>query len=138
MGVNCKSRNDHCHHPNSHGFHFFYGLPFTLFNDCKPGFGSDVLADLQGLLWNISLLLALAVATLIAAKITGLLRISSGILVLLVVVYILCFLAWYVPFAFLRTWNCILMRNQEVVEQPVNLDTLTDKLMTEAEQFVER
>ncbi|KAI5628609.1 arylsulfatase D, partial [Silurus asotus] len=138
LGVSCKSRNDHCHHPNSHGFDFFYGLPFTLFEDCKPGNGSFVLNDLQELLWNISMLIAVALLTLITAKITGLLEFSSRTLVCLVVVYALGFLTWYIPFAFLRTWNCIIMRNQDVVEQPVNLDTLSEKMMTEAEQFVER
>lgn len=138
LGVSCKSRNDHCHHPNSHGFDYFYGLPFTLFNDCKPGNSTDVLGDLQEQLWHIFMLLALAMLTLITAKITGLLEISFRLLVFLVIVYILGFLTWYIPFAFLQTWNCIIMRNQDVVEQPVNLDTLTEKLMKEAEQFVER
>lgn len=138
LGVNCKSRNDHCHHPNSHGFDYFYGLPFTLFNDCKPGNRTDVLGDLQELLWHIFMPLALALLTLIMAKIIRLLEIRSTLLMFLVIVYILCFLTWYIPFAFLQTWNCIIMRNQDVVEQPMNLDTLTQKLMKEAEQFVER
>lgn len=138
MGVSCKSRNDHCHHPNSHGFDYFYGLPFTLFNDCKPGNGTDVLGDLQELLGHIFMLLALAVLTLIMAKISGLLEIGSRMLMFIVVVCVLGFLTWYIPFAFLRTWNCIIMRNQDVVEQPLNLDTLSEKLMNEAEQFVER
>lgn len=138
LGVSCKSRNDHCHHPNSHGFDYFYGLPFTLFNDCKPGNGSDVLGDLQELLGHIFMLLALAVLTLIMAKISGLLEIGSRMLMFIVVVCVLGFLTWYIPFAFLRTWNCIIMRNQDVVEQPLNLDTLSEKLMNEAEQFVER
>lgn len=138
LGVSCKSRNDHCHHPNNHGFDYFYGLPFTLFNDCKPGTSPEMLVDVTDMLQHIFMLLALAVLTLITAKITGLLEISSRMLVVLVIVYILGFLTWYVPFAFLRTWNCIIMRNQDVVEQPVNLDTLTGKIMKEAEQFVER
>uniref|UniRef100_A0A8C6S6C8 Arylsulfatase D n=1 Tax=Neogobius melanostomus TaxID=47308 RepID=A0A8C6S6C8_9GOBI len=57
-------RGDHCHHPNHHGFSFFYGLPFTLFNDCVPGHGSDILNDLQTTLRSITLLLGLGLATL--------------------------------------------------------------------------
>ncbi|CAB1414605.1 unnamed protein product [Pleuronectes platessa] len=41
LGVNCEHRGDHCHHPNQHGFSYFYGLPFTLFNDCMPGEGTN-------------------------------------------------------------------------------------------------
>ncbi|XP_062862059.1 arylsulfatase D isoform X2 [Trichomycterus rosablanca] len=138
LGVSCSSRNDHCHHPNNHGFNYFYGLPFTKFNDCQPGEATDILADLQDALWNIFMLLALALLTLILAKMTGVLEMRSKMLAFLVVLYVLAFLTWYIPFAFLRTWNCIIMRNQKVVEQPLNLDTLTEKLMYEAEQFVER
>ncbi|XP_053353277.1 arylsulfatase D [Clarias gariepinus] len=138
LGMSCTRRNDHCHHPNSHGFDYYYGIPFTLVNDCKPGAGADILLDVQRKLWHVFTLLALAVLTLITARITGLLDIGSRVLVFLVVVYVLGFLTWYIPFGFLRTWNCIVMRNQDVVEQPVNLDTLSDRLMKEAEQFVER
>uniref|UniRef100_A0A3Q0RUE5 Arylsulfatase D n=1 Tax=Amphilophus citrinellus TaxID=61819 RepID=A0A3Q0RUE5_AMPCI len=95
LGVNCKHRGDHCHHPNQHGFSYFYGLPFTLFNDCLPGEGSDVL-------W------------------------------LLVLLFLLCILAtavWYVPFNFLSTWNCIIMRNQEVIEQPMTLETVFNSFL---------
>lgn len=138
LGVSCKSRNDHCHHPNNHGFDYFYGLPFTLFNECKPGQGTDVLGDVQQMLWHIFMLLALAVLTIITAKIIGLLEIRSRTLVFIVLVYIFGFSTWYIPFAFIRTWNCIIMRNQDVVEQPMNLDTLSEKIIVEAEQFVER
>ncbi|KAF5892080.1 arylsulfatase D-like [Clarias magur] len=138
LGMSCTRRNDHCHHPNSHGFDYYYGMPFTLVDDCRPGGGPDVMLDVQQKLWQVFTLLALAVLTLITARIAGLLDVSSWVLVFLVVVYVLGFLTWYIPFGFLRTWNCIVMRNQDVVEQPVNLDTLTERLMREAEQFVER
>ncbi|KAK0156155.1 Steryl-sulfatase [Merluccius polli] len=65
LGVNCASRGDHCHHPNHHGFHYFYGLPFTLFNNCVPGEGNDVLADVELALQHLSLLLGLSLLTLV-------------------------------------------------------------------------
>lgn len=65
LGVNCEHRGDHCHHPNQHGFSYFYGLPFTLFNDCVPGQGSDVLADLQQALRNLTMLLGVGLFTLV-------------------------------------------------------------------------
>ncbi|KAG7283054.1 hypothetical protein CRUP_012947 [Coryphaenoides rupestris] len=64
LGVNCASRGDRCHHPNHHGFHYYYGLPFTMFNNCVPGEGSDVLADVERALRHLSLLLGLALLTL--------------------------------------------------------------------------
>lgn len=66
--MNCELRGDHCHHPNTHGFSYFYGLPFTLFNDCRPGEGKDVLADLQNTLWQLTLLGALALLSLVGSN----------------------------------------------------------------------
>lgn len=65
LGVNCERRGDHCHHPNQHGFSYFYGLPFTLFNDCVPGEGGDVLADLQKTLRNLTIFLGIGLLTLV-------------------------------------------------------------------------
>lgn len=65
LGVNCEHRGDHCHHPNQHGFSYFFGLPFTLFNDCVPEGPSDVLVDLQHTLRNMSVMLAVGLATLV-------------------------------------------------------------------------
>ncbi|KAG9270972.1 arylsulfatase D isoform X2 [Astyanax mexicanus] len=138
LGVNCNSRNDHCHHPNHHGFHYFYGLPFTFFNDCKPGEGKDVLVDLQVALWQISVLVGLGLLTLVPVRVSGLLRVGTGLLVLLAVLCTLGFTVWFVPFELLQRWNCIIMRNQQVVEQPMEAEELPEKLMKEAEQFVER
>ncbi|KAG9349353.1 hypothetical protein JZ751_027796 [Albula glossodonta] len=138
LGVNCESRNDHCHHPNQHGFDYFYGLPFTNFNDCKLGEGKDVLVDLQRALWDFSVLAGLAIATLFGLRVCGLLEVSLKAIALLAVIGLLGLVVWFVPFELLQTWNCILMRNHEVIEQPMNLDTLTQRLMGEAERFVER
>ncbi|KAJ8255505.1 hypothetical protein COCON_G00193690 [Conger conger] len=138
LGVSCENRQDHCHHPNQHGFDYFYGLPFTNINDCKPGAGKDILVDLQRALRDLTVLAGLAVATLAAVRFCGLLEISLKVVVLLVALVFLGAAVWYAPFADMRRWNCIIMRNQEVVQQPMDLGTLTQRLMGEAERFVER
>ncbi len=138
LGVNCESRTDHCHHPNNHGFDFFYGLPFTLFSDCKPGAGKGVLLDVQEMLWQTSALLTLAFLSLLAVRAAGLLRVRRTLLVCLAALSLLSFTVWFVPFELLRTWNCIIMRNGEVLEQPMKLETLNARLMSEAQRFVER
>ncbi|XP_056610598.1 arylsulfatase D [Triplophysa dalaica] len=138
LGVNCESRHDHCHHPNNHGFTFFYGLPFTNFNDCKAGEDTDILSDVQTQLRQMCVLLTLACVTLCALRCVGLMEVSVRLLLSLTVLSLLVFLLWYVPFQHLRIWNCIVMRDGEVVEQPLNLRTLNQRLMSEAERFVER
>lgn len=68
----------------------------------------------------------------------GLLDISLRLLVVLFLISILATLLWWTPFKFIPTWNCILMRNQEVVEQPMVVETLPRRLLTEAQQFIKR
>lgn len=136
LGVNCEQRGDHCHHPNQHGFSFFYGLPFTLFNDCVPGDGSDVLVDFQQKLQNLTLLLAVGLATLVCIRACGLVDISVWLLTTLVLLSVSAAAVWYVPFKLLATWNCILMRDQDVVEQPLRVETLSQRLLQEAQHFI--
>lgn len=136
LGVNCDQRGDHCHHPNHHGFSFFYGLPFTLFNDCVPGEGSDILADLHKTLQKMTILLAIGLATLVCVRVCGLLDISFRLLLPLLLLFILAAVVWVVPFKLVSRWNCVLMRNQEVVEQPLRVDTLPHRLLQEAQSFI--
>ncbi|XP_024142000.1 arylsulfatase D [Oryzias melastigma] len=138
LGVNCESRGDHCHHPNQHGFSYFYGLPFTLFNDCVPGEGKDVLVDLQQTLQHLTLLFAVGLLTMVFVRVSGLLEVSLWFLVLLFFLGLVAAAVWYVPFALLQTWNCILMRNQEVIEQPMTVETLPQRLLGEAQDFIKR
>uniref|UniRef100_A0A3P9ISX5 Arylsulfatase H n=1 Tax=Oryzias latipes TaxID=8090 RepID=A0A3P9ISX5_ORYLA len=138
LGVNCESRGDHCHHPNQHGFSYFYGLPFTLFNDCVPGEGRDVLVDLQQTLQHFTLLFGVGLLTMVFVRVSGLLEVSLWFLVLLFILGLVAAAVWYVPFALLQTWNCIIMRNQEVIEQPMTVETLPQRLLGEAQNFITR
>uniref|UniRef100_A0A8C6TPX8 Steroid sulfatase (microsomal), isozyme S n=1 Tax=Neogobius melanostomus TaxID=47308 RepID=A0A8C6TPX8_9GOBI len=40
LGLNCETSTDHCHHPNKHGFKYFWGFPLTNLRDCHPGRGT--------------------------------------------------------------------------------------------------
>ncbi|XP_072300340.1 arylsulfatase H [Eucyclogobius newberryi] len=139
QGVNCEHRTDHCHHPNLHGFSSFYGLPFTLFNDCVPGQGSDILVDMQRTLRSLTLLLGLGLATLVCVHLCGLLDLLSPSLLLSLLLLFLCVSSvWMLPFGLLPRWNCVLMRDREVVEQPLRVDTLPQRLLNEAQIFIHR
>lgn len=39
---------------------------------------------------------------------------------------------------FVPTWNCIIMRDQEVVEQPMVMETVPQRLLAEAQGFIQR
>lgn len=97
-----------------------------------------MLADLQVVLCNVSMWLGLAIFTLEGVWLLGLLEVNQKLVVLLMLICFLLLAVWYVPFKHLQTWNCIIMRNELVVEQPIILDTLTHRIVNEAEQFLER
>ncbi|XP_037542070.1 arylsulfatase D [Nematolebias whitei] len=138
LGLNCERRGDHCHHPNQHGFSYFYGLPFTLLSDCKPGTDSEMLVDLQRSLQNLTLLLGLGLFTMVFVHVVGLLEVSLWLLVLLFFLSIVASAMWVVPFKFVNIWNCIIMRDQNVIEQPMTLETLPERLLGEAQDFIKR
>ncbi|XP_033473647.1 arylsulfatase D isoform X2 [Epinephelus lanceolatus] len=138
LGVNCEHRGDHCHHPNQHGFSYYYGLPFTLFNNCVPGEGNDILADFERTLRYLTMMLGVGLFTLVCVRVCGLLEVSLRLLVALFFLSFLAVALWYAPFMLLQTWNCIIMRNQEVIEQPMTVETLPERLLGEAQNFIKR
>ncbi|XP_037136718.1 arylsulfatase D [Syngnathus acus] len=138
LGLSCEQRGDHCHHPNQHSFSFFYGLPLTLLNDCAPGMGTDILNHLQHTFQKISVLLVVGLFTLMCVRACGLIDINLWLSVALLLVSFLLIAMWYAVFGLLPRWNCIIMRDQEVVEQPMTLETLPHRLLTEAQNFIER
>ncbi|XP_017741173.1 PREDICTED: arylsulfatase D isoform X2 [Rhinopithecus bieti] len=138
QGVNCASRGDHCHHPLNHGFDYFYGMPFTLTNDCDPGRPPEVDAALRARLWGYTQFLALGILTLAAGKTCGFISVSGRAVTGMACVVFLFFISWYSSFGFVRRWNCILMRNHDVTEQPMILEKTASLLLKEAVSYIER
>lgn len=68
----------------------------------------------------------------------GLLDFSLWLLAAVFFLGIVTTTVWYVPFKLMPTWNCIIMRNQEVVEQPMTVETLPRRLLAEAQDFIKR
>ncbi|XP_006877304.1 PREDICTED: arylsulfatase D [Chrysochloris asiatica] len=138
QGVNCVSRGDHCHHPLNHGFDYFYGMPFTLIDDCHPDRPPEVDAVFRRKLWLYTQVMVLGVLTLAGCKALDLLPIPWKAVLGLAGLVALFFLSWYASFGFVRRWNCVLMRNDEVVEQPMALETVTFRMLREAVAYIER
>uniref|UniRef100_A0A8C3W231 Arylsulfatase D n=1 Tax=Catagonus wagneri TaxID=51154 RepID=A0A8C3W231_9CETA len=138
QGVNCESRTDHCHHPLNHGFDEFYGMPFTLVNDCHPGRPPEVGAALRGRLWLYTQVMALGTVTVAAGKALGLISVPWKLAWGAASLVLLFFISWYASFGFVRRWNCILMRNRDVVEQPMALGSAASLLRRETLSYIER
>ncbi|NXS59389.1 ARSD Arylsulfatase, partial [Brachypteracias leptosomus] len=138
QGVNCESLNDHCHHPLNHGFGYFYGMPFTLLNNCQENKPPELDVALQDKLWLYSQIIILAVLTLTAGKLTGLISICWKITACFTLMGGLFFISWYSSYGFVQYWNCILMRNRDVTEQPMRLERTASLMLKEVVSFIKR
>ncbi|XP_071603606.1 arylsulfatase D-like isoform X1 [Heliangelus exortis] len=138
QGVNCESFNDHCHHPLNHGFDYFYGMPLTLRQSCQENKPSELDGPLQAQLWLCGQIITLAGLTLTAGKLTGLISIHWKIIACFALVGGLFFTSWYSSCGFVRYWNCILMRNHEVTEQPMRSERTASLMLKEALSFIKR
>nr|XP_020747957.1 steryl-sulfatase [Odocoileus virginianus texanus] len=136
LGISCHDRGDFCHHPTSHGFDYFHGLPLTNLRDCKPRGGTVFAPGIRLLVFVPLRLITVALLTLAALKWLGLIRtprwVFIGLLLLatLLIGLLLGFLNYFRPL------NCFLMRNREVTQQPLSYDNLTQRLTVDATRFL--
>ncbi|XP_040279680.1 arylsulfatase H-like isoform X1 [Bufo bufo] len=137
LGVNCKSRDDFCHHPLNHGFDYFYGSLFSLINDCEASRQSEMAIEQRNVWLNAQIFL-ITMLTLIAVKKWKLINIPWKMIVICAMSGTLYFTYWYIAFAFLPYWNCILMKNFEIVEQPMEMETKAGQIVKEAKAFINR
>ncbi|XP_060148947.1 steryl-sulfatase isoform X2 [Globicephala melas] len=138
LGTSCHNRTDLCHHPLSHGFDYFHGLPVTNLRDCKPGEGSVFTRALRLLVFLPLQVIAITLLTLAVLRCLGLIQVPPCIffclffLAALVLGGLLCFLHYFRPL------NCFLMRNRDITQQPMSYDNLTQRLTADAAQFIQR
>lgn len=138
LGTSCHNRTDLCHHPLSHGFDYFHGLPVTNLRDCKPGEGSVFTRALRLLVFLPLQVIAITLLTLAVLRWLGLVQVPPCIffclffLAALVLGGLLCFLHYFRPL------NCFLMRNRDITQQPMSYDNLTQRLTADAAQFIQR
>ncbi|XP_053313345.1 arylsulfatase D-like [Spea bombifrons] len=138
QGVNCETRSDHCHHPLSHGFSYFYGMPFTLIMECQSQASTPAYIQSSSQLSFSYYMIAIATATLIAVKFSYLRNIIIRVMACYAIVGLLFLFAYYINYGFINYWNCILMRNHEIIEQPMNVQRTSFQMLKEAHQFIER
>lgn len=133
LGMNCKEYGDHCHYPLKHGFDYYYGIPLTNLKDFGVD-GDSVVTTYFPPIYKIIMSIIVVGLTL------------SGILVKAghFKQFFICFLLLvFVPYlakvfiSNIRVLNGVLMRNGDVVEQPVILPGLTQRLTKEATNFID-
>ncbi|XP_059912268.1 steryl-sulfatase [Gadus macrocephalus] len=135
LGLNCERAGDHCHHPANHGFDLFYGTPMTHLRDCIAGHGS-VFAQVWPYVRYVvaaSFWTAVLCFACLPAPFGGW-RVGLGLLLIGAAAAGL-----YLVFDHLiGALNCVLMRDQQVVEKPYVSEDLTARMTWEAVDFMER
>uniref|UniRef100_A0A3Q0QT27 Steroid sulfatase n=1 Tax=Amphilophus citrinellus TaxID=61819 RepID=A0A3Q0QT27_AMPCI len=134
LGLNCKSSDDHCHHPSVHGFNYFFGIPLTNLRDCQPGHGT-VFHFHKYLPYRTA---GIVLLTALVLHYSGVITIRRGLVLsllflLLVVTGLLVAFTMIIPY-----FNCVLLRDHDIVEQPFKSENLTQRMIHEAVDFIER
>ncbi|XP_056883898.1 steryl-sulfatase isoform X1 [Takifugu flavidus] len=134
LGLNCESRDDHCHHPNAHGFNYFFGIPLTNLRDCQPGHGT-VFQIHKYLPYRT---LGTVLASTVLLYFSGLIRISRKrvFCLLAAAVLVVSFIVGFIMI--IPLFNCVLMKDHSIVEQPFVSENLTQRMTREAVDFIER
>ncbi|XP_061485403.1 arylsulfatase D-like isoform X2 [Rhineura floridana] len=138
QGMNCESRNDHCHHPLNHGFDYFYGTPFTLVNECQPNKDPEMSVKLRATYWFYTQMGAVLVFTLVLGRTTGLFCVEWKVTAFVTSCGVLFFISWFANYGFLRYWNCIVLRDHIITEQPIKLENAASRIVKESISFIER
>lgn len=138
LGMHCDDKRDFCHHPLSHGFDYFHGLPLTNLRDCKAGAGSVFTSAIRLLVLVPLQVTAVSLVTLAALKCLGLLQVPRVVFLclLLLAAAVLGILLGFLHY--FRPLNCFLMTNHSVTQQPMSYDNLTQRLTADAARFIRR
>ena len=129
-----SSNSDFHFHPLKQGFHYFYGLPLSNLKKCEP---DEYLKDLgiPGLSpTNVLIAGAVIAITLYICHLTRLLSMSAFLFLLTLIALVT--LATYGLLIMMTGFNCFVMKNYEVIEQPTVLENLTMRLTDEAVNFI--
>jgi hypothetical protein len=135
LGWSESKYNDNIHHPLNHGFNYYYGHPLTNVRDWMDDGESMLMALDPTIYWR-----ALASIVAIMLPLYFLKKRNYVGLKILYTTFIIACLAWgYFFFSFnnLLLLNSVLYRNFDLVEQPIKLETLSDRYTRESIEFIE-
>ncbi|XP_049727530.1 arylsulfatase F [Elephas maximus indicus] len=138
QGLNCHFRSDYCHHPYHYGFDYYYGMPYTLYEPCWPDPSQDTELAIGSKLWQCVQLVALAVLTLAIGKLSGWISVPWPFILAMNLFLFLMAYSWFSSFTSGLYWDCILMRGQEITEQPMKAERAGSIMVQEAISFIER
>ncbi|XP_066269119.1 steryl-sulfatase-like isoform X2 [Branchiostoma lanceolatum] len=138
LGLNCAWAGDHCHHPSKFGFDYFYGLPLSNGPDCDPDaketVGQFVAREMYRRLRLVEISTSIFVIIL-ALKYFKYIQWKTVVL-LSVLIWTLAAFPLIIQIGGVRL-NCVMMRDDDVIEMPFNISTITPRMTLEAIRFLE-
>ncbi|KAM9320261.1 steryl-sulfatase [Gastrophryne carolinensis] len=138
LGMNRENSNDFYHHPLNHGFDYFYGTVMTHLRDCIPGNGSVFVAGAIEHFKQLLPVIGVFMITLILFIYTGHIKIPWTLffyISLCIFIVIAPLIFYFLHFCY---FNCFLMRNFQIIQQPIKYDNLTQRMTREAASFISR
>lgn len=126
--------------PTHHGFENYYGMPITNVQSCAPGktiYKQPTLA--QYLFENLIMLWSSIFGGALILRLAGFVG-NRGFASLLVLEGIIFALAWYITstYTLMSPKNCLMYRNEDIIQQPVKLANLTQRLTADALGYIKR
>ncbi|XP_070532086.1 steryl-sulfatase-like isoform X2 [Ptychodera flava] len=137
LGIH-SSYQDYAYLPNNQGFDYYYGMPFTKINECAdpPNGRSSVmqLMRISKLIYYWATLTVVLYSFVFVSKWFNIVG-FRGSLIMFVSVTLFSYLLLKYPESSQR-FLCILMKNHEVVEQPIRLENMTVRFTNQATSFI--
>lgn len=133
-----KSDPNHMH-PLNQGFDYFYGIPLTNMKDFDPREEKAWRRSQPAVGWILASTCIMAVVcTYALVRLGSLGRVGSAVaIVVMVTVICICGLVFWLIES-LGLLNSYFYRNYSLVEQPIHLPSVMQKLVWEGEQFLEQ
>lgn len=113
-------------------------MPFTLTESCWPDPSRDTELAIGSKIWLCVQLVAIAAVTAALGKLSGLISIPWSFIFSMVLFIFLLGYLWFSSYRSSLYWDCLLMRQQEITEQPMKAERAGSIMLKEAISFMER
>lgn len=137
LGVHCGMFDLFCHHPLRQGFDYYYGTPLTNLRD----FGGHRKQNTYGIAFPFMyrILVSMVICGFVLSCLLWKYDVCSKMLSLFLLIVLVIPPAYvYISHSNLTLINSMIMRNYDIVEQPIDFGHVTQNLINEGVNFLER
>lgn len=113
-------------------------MPYTLVEPCGVDHSRDTELAITHHVWLIVQLIIVAALTLTVGKLTHMISVPWSLILFMVLLIFLLGYSWFSSFTDSRYWDCLLMREHEITEQPMKAERAGSIMVKEAISFLER